>query len=274
MHVLQKFGFCRQMAAAGALPILFSLCSCSFSGPAAVVPAESLPPAAEDAPGSAAHTPAAPPSKTLLPTDAPTQAPAESPSEIPAPVLTPKPAPEITVDGQGLTYVNGILIINKTYSLPRSYHPGTDSAALRAFEAMREAAAQEGISLEIVSGFRSYSTQEYLYYSYVEQDGVMKADTYSARPGHSEHQTGLAFDINDASDAFVGTPEALWLAAHCCEYGFIVRYPEGKQALTGFKYEPWHIRYLGIPLAEEVTESGLCLEEFLNITSCYSEQPV
>ena len=110
-----------------------------------------------------------------------------------------------------------------------------------------------------------------LYQRYVDRDGKEQADTYSARPGYSEHQTGLAFDLNEVSDAFIGTPEAEWLAAHAQEYGFIIRYPADKVAITGYKYEPWHVRYLGKETAAAVYESGLCLEEYLGIDSVYAD---
>ena len=134
---------------------------------------------------------------------------------------------------------------------------------------MQAAALKDGLRLDICSGFRSYSYQSTLYNNYVARDGKAAADTYSARPGHSEHQTGLAMDINMASSAFDNTPAAKWLAAHCAEYGFIIRYPQGKQDITGYKYESWHVRYLGKQLAKEVTDSGLTLEEFLCINSVY-----
>lgn len=171
----------------------------------------------------------------------------------------------------GLTYVQGILIANKTYALPKTYAPGEDKTARAAFERMKEAAAAEGLTLKIVSGYRSYKTQNTLYTTYVKRSGQKKADTFSARPGHSEHQTGLAFDINKASDSFANTPEAKWLAEHCHEFGFILRYPRGKEAITGYKYEPWHVRYLGKERAAAVTASGLCLEEYLHISSCYAD---
>ena len=170
----------------------------------------------------------------------------------------------------GITYVNGILIANKTYDLPSTYNPGGIlPEAQTAFNEMKAAAARDGLNLWICSGFRSYNYQRDLYNSYVNRDGKAKADTYSARPGHSEHQTGLAMDINMAGDAFNNTREAKWLAEHCAEYGFILRYPQGKQDITGYKYESWHVRYLGKPLAAEVTDSGLTLEEFLCIDSVY-----
>ena len=171
----------------------------------------------------------------------------------------------------GLTYVNGILIANKSYSLPADYNPGVLPEAQSAFDEMAEGAAKDGIKLYIASGFRSYDYQAGLYQRYVERDGAEMADTYSARPGHSEHQTGLAFDLNEISDAFAGTPEAEWLAEHAHEYGFIIRYPADKEDITGYSYEPWHVRYLGKQTAEKVYESGLCLEEYLGIDSVYAD---
>ena len=174
-----------------------------------------------------------------------------------------------TVDG--ITYVNGILIANKTYALPSTYNPGGLTAeTLAAFNEMKAAAyADGGLSLNVCSGFRSYSYQATLYNNYVARDGKAKADTYSARPGHSEHQTGLAADINYAGDWFNTTPEAAWLAANCWKYGFIIRYPKGKDDITGYKYEGWHVRYLGKELAKLVYDSGLTLEEYLGIDSVY-----
>ena len=172
----------------------------------------------------------------------------------------------------GLTYVNGILIVNKTYSLPRDYDPGSLSADVKnAFDEMQNVAKNDNIKLWIASGYRSYSLQTNLYNSYVLKDGKAKADTYSARPGHSEHQTGLAMDLNIIDSSFEGTPEAIWIEKNCYKYGFIIRYPKGKEEITGYKYEPWHVRYLGKELAEKVYNTGKTLEEYLNITSKYSE---
>ncbi len=172
----------------------------------------------------------------------------------------------------GITYVNGILIANKTYALPESYAPGglTQETAA-AYNEMKAAATADGIPMWICSGYRSYSYQSQLYNNYAARDGKAKADTYSARPGHSEHQTGLAMDINYADDSFLGTPTADWLAKNCWKYGFIIRYPKGKESITGYKYEPWHVRYLGKETAKLVYDSGLCLEEYLMISSKYSQ---
>lgn len=176
--------------------------------------------------------------------------------------VTPYVEPEIT-------YIDGILIANKTYALPSTYNPGVDPVANEALQQMFAAAKTEGLDLFVRSGFRSYQTQKSLYESYVKRDGQAAADRYSARAGHSEHQTGLAFDINKANSSFAGSPEAIWLAENCHKYGFIIRYPEGKEAITGYIYEPWHVRYLGVETATAVYNSGLCLEEYLGITSSY-----
>ncbi|MDD5946233.1 MAG: D-alanyl-D-alanine carboxypeptidase family protein [Oscillospiraceae bacterium] len=182
----------------------------------------------------------------------------------------PTPSADVEII-DGVAYVQGILIANKTYGLPKSFDPGVNPEAKAAFDRMQVAASAEMMSLSIVSGYRSYATQEATYKRFVNRDGVEKADTYSARPGHSEHQTGLAFDINYAGDSFSSTPEAAWLAENCWKYGFIIRYPKDKSHITGYKYEPWHIRYLGEETAKKVYESGLTLEEYLGITSKYAE---
>ena len=170
----------------------------------------------------------------------------------------------------GFTYVNGILIINKTYSLPEDYNPGDlDPTAKAAFEEMRAAAAKEGHTLKIISGFRPYSQQYSTYNNYAKRDGKELADRYSARAGHSEHQSGFAMDLNSLKQSFGDTKAGIWLAEHCAEYGFIIRYGKDMESSTGFMYEPWHIRYIGVDLAVAVSESGLSLEDFLGITSQY-----
>lgn len=172
----------------------------------------------------------------------------------------------------GVSYIGDILIVNKTYPLPSSYNPGglTDDF-MNAFYEMQAAAELDGIELWIQSGFRDYETQEIIYNNYVNSDGKENADTYSARPGYSEHQSGLAADINSPYDSFNGTKEAEWLKNNCYKYGFIIRFPEGKESSTGYNYESWHVRYLGKNLAETITMSGLSLEEYFGITSVYSD---
>lgn len=170
----------------------------------------------------------------------------------------------------GITYVDGIIIANKTYSLPSAYDPGDILPDCKAaFREMQNAAFSKGLSIYISSGYRSYSSQDSIYNRYVRQDGRSLADTYSARPGHSEHQTGLAIDLNTITQAFGNTAEGKWVASHCHEFGFIIRYPKGKEHITGYSYEPWHLRYVGVEKATKIYESGLCLEEYYGITSKY-----
>ncbi|MDO5558885.1 MAG: D-alanyl-D-alanine carboxypeptidase family protein [Oscillospiraceae bacterium] len=170
------------------------------------------------------------------------------------------------------TYIGGILIANKTYALPPTYDPGCLSEDTNeAFLKMQEDARALGLNLQNNSGYRSYADQKRIYEGYVALDGKEVADTYSARPGHSEHQTGLALDLNSINDSFADTAEGKWVAENCYKYGFIIRYPKSKETVTGYKYEPWHIRYLGVDTATAVYNSGLCLEEYLGITSQYSD---
>lgn len=172
----------------------------------------------------------------------------------------------------GVYYIGDTLIVNKSYPLPSTYNPGglTDDY-MNAFYEMQSAAELDGIELWIQSGFRDYETQEIIYNNYVSSDGKENADTYSARPGYSEHQSGLAADINNPDDSFNGTKEAIWLKENCFKYGFIVRFPEGKEASTGYNYESWHLRYVGKDLANDITMSGKSLEEYFGITSVYSD---
>lgn len=168
------------------------------------------------------------------------------------------------------TYINGILIVNKTYPLPEDYNPGSlDETVVNSFHVMQYDAEQLGLNIYISSGFRSFSDQYRIYNNYVDSYGQDAADTFSARAGHSEHQTGLAFDLNTIDDSFADTAEGAWVAENAHYYGFIIRYPKGKEAITGYKYESWHLRYVGVELATELYQSGLTLEEYLDITSAY-----
>ena len=162
------------------------------------------------------------------------------------------------------TYIKGILIVNKKYSLPATYNPGVDKTANNALTKLQQAAKNEGHNIPLLSGFRSYSRQQTLYNNYVARDGQAKADTYSARPGHSEHQTGLAFDVGALDDNYGNTIAGKWLKENCHKYGFIIRYPKGKESITGYQYEPWHIRYVGVEHATNIMTKNLTLEEYLN----------
>ncbi|MDD2591433.1 MAG: M15 family metallopeptidase [Erysipelotrichaceae bacterium] len=138
--------------------------------------------------------------------------------------------------------------------------------AYQAFTKMVDAMKSDGLGgIYVYSGYRSYQTQERIYNNYVRSKGQQWADRYSARPGHSEHQLGLAVDVTatkSPSAAFETTPEYLWLQDNAYRYGFIMRYPEDSELITGYGYEPWHYRYLGVELATKVYQSGLTYDEY------------
>ena len=169
----------------------------------------------------------------------------------------------------GVTYVNDILIVNKKIGLPADFNPGENRYARMKLNQMFKDAKKDKQSLVVRSGYRSYQMQDKLYKAYKAQDA--NADTYSARPGHSEHQTGLAFDIGSVESArdftisFGDTTEGEWLAQNAHKYGFIIRYPEGKTHITGYQYEPWHVRYVGVKIAQEIFNKKITLEEYLGL---------
>ncbi len=185
----------------------------------------------------------------------------------------------------GVTYVDGYMIVNKTYPLPESYIPQNThievtsencqeciiSIAYEAYKNMRASASSEGLTLWIASGYRSYSYQEALYTKYVNNHGKEAADTFSARPGYSEHQSGYSFDLNSVTDDFATTKEGIWISNNCYKYGFIIRYPKGKEDETGYKYESWHLRYVGEELAKILYNDGdwMTMEEYFGLTSAY-----
>lgn len=179
------------------------------------------------------------------------------------------------------------VMVNKQRALPANYVP-TDlvqpnisfsfsgvsekkllrAKAAKAIEALFAKAKAEGIHLNGVSAYRSYSTQAAIFKANVNRQGYEQARRFSAVPGTSEHQTGLSIDVSAASvgnaleQSFGATAEGKWLAAHCAEFGFIIRYPDGKETITGYAYEPWHIRYVGTAMASEIMSKGLTLEQY------------
>lgn len=170
------------------------------------------------------------------------------------------------------TKVEGIVIASKKYPLPSTYAPGESKEARAAFQEMAAEAKLSGYELIAFSTYRSFDYQTQLYDRYVTNDGQEAADRYSARPGYSEHQTGLAFDIGEqhfeqhfARESFGETEAGKWVAANAHKYGFIMRYPNGAEKITGYMYEPWHFRYIGVELAAQVYEANETLEEFLDI---------
>ena len=159
-----------------------------------------------------------------------------------------------------------VIIVNKQHGLASTYNPGENPTARNAYQNLRNDMIRQGFNVgKAYSGFRSYETQQSLYLNYVQRDGQAAADRYSARPGHSEHQTGLAFDLTDASGALLTNSRAeQWLKDNAHKYGFVVRYLPGKEAVTGYMSEPWHLRYVGKE-AKDIYQSGLTLEEYYGI---------
>lgn len=180
------------------------------------------------------------------------------------------------------------VLVNKVNKLPESYEPkdlidpdipfifkeNSEKRKLRmkaaeAIETLFAAAKRDGVDLLGVSAYRSHSAQKALFNHYVTVDGYKLASTYSAIPGTSEHETGLAIDVTGgdgtcaAEECFEGTEEAEWLQNHAAKYGFIIRYPKGKDAITGYQYEPWHLRYVGKTIAKQIMSRDITLEEYL-----------
>ncbi|MFC5647764.1 D-alanyl-D-alanine carboxypeptidase family protein [Paenibacillus solisilvae] len=202
----------------------------------------------------------------------------------------PQPAAGGTDDIQAVADPESdTVLINKQHMLPEGYLPAElvypnvkftfnekiEKRMLRkeaadALEDLFSAASKDGLPLAGVSAYRSHERQKTLFEAYVRKDGEKKARTYSAYPGTSEHETGLAIDVTgadgkcSATDCFAGTPEAKWLAKHAHEYGFIIRYPEGKDSITGYKYEPWHLRYVGLKPAADIYDQDITLEEYVS----------
>lgn len=185
----------------------------------------------------------------------------------------------------GATYIDGVLIANKTYALPQDFIPTNpdqpvnadrsstclDKTLMSAWNTMLKDATAKGLNIYIASGYRSYNYQVNVYNRYVKSDGTAVADTYSSRPGNSEHQTGLCFDLNTIEDSFQYTNEGKWVNDNCYKYGFCIRFPKGKDSATGYQYESWHLRYVGVDLATKLYNNGdwLSLEEYFGITSQY-----
>lgn len=160
-----------------------------------------------------------------------------------------------------------VIIVNKKHPLASSYAPGENAIAQAAFFQLRSAMQNSGFDISNhYSGFRSYDTQASLYNNYAARDGQANADRYSARPGYSEHQTGLAFDLMDSAGNLLQEASAVkWLEENAHQYGFIVRYITGKESVTGYMAETWHVRYIGQE-AGDIYQSGLTLEEYFGIS--------
>ena len=180
-----------------------------------------------------------------------------------------------------------LVLVNKERNLPADYVPddlvpvdvpfsfsGDDprrlmrAEAAEALEALFEAAEEADISLVAASGYRAYETQKWIFNRNVERHGEEAANRFSARPGQSEHQTGLAMDVTSAEvdfqlvEAFAETPAGKWLDENAHAFGFIIRYPRGAEDITGYQYEPWHLRYVGPEHATVLYEAEITLEEY------------
>lgn len=229
------------------------------------------------------------PAETAKSTSKPSPAPSPKPTPEPAPEPTPEPTPEPEpVPQWDLDSPDSItVVVNKQRPLnPIDWQPGdlvlpagipnTNGQPMRAeaaaaLEQMHAAASAEGFPFIITSAYRGYGLQASLFESYSARDGVAAAETYSARPGHSEHQTGLAADLDDGSgcafmDCFGQTPTGLWLRENAHRFGFILRYDQGQQPVVGYIYEPWHFRYVGTGIAGDMRARGIVnLEEYFGL---------
>ncbi|MCH5267909.1 MAG: D-alanyl-D-alanine carboxypeptidase family protein [Lachnospiraceae bacterium] len=203
------------------------------------------------------------------------------------PGKSPAPIIEVDTDPQSVT-----VLVNRDYLLPEDYIPpdlvvpkitfsfyGTyeknymRKVAATALEKLFAAATEEGIRLRGVSAYRSYSRQKEIYNRNVSTKGEVNANKVSAVPGSSEHQTGLTIDVSSPSvrcaleESFGNTTEGKWLAKNCYKYGFIIRYPKGKEDITGYSYEPWHLRYVGKNLAKRLHKKKMTMEEYYQTTT-------
>ena len=206
-----------------------------------------------------------------------------TPSPTPSPTSTPEPTVESTVDTTTLSSIQKIT--NKSHPIDSGYVPvdltvvnvnSNGPQYLRseaAYELVKMFVAEhkDGVDLYLVSGYRSYAQQLALYNTYVSTDGKALADSYDAIPGACEHQLGLAVDLSDDNrdhdidDSFESTTAYQWLLKHSYEYGYILRFPRGKESITGIAYNPWSFRYIGVEEAKKVYDSGLTLEEYYKV---------
>lgn len=168
-----------------------------------------------------------------------------------------------------------LILVNKYYQLEKDYVPDdlviiegneyTKKEVADAYDQMKNDAKKEGLLLSITSAYRSYETQNIIYQRYKNEHGLTWADSYSARPGHSEHQTGLALDITSNSsnfDTFENTKEYAWLIENAYKYGFFLRYPNSQEYITGYHYESWHYRYVGKETAKKIHDANITYEEY------------
>lgn len=228
------------------------------------------------------------PSPSASPVPSPSPAASEQPEPTPSAEPTPEPEPTFDMTAHSIDDADSIWVVaNKLRPLdPIDFEPDdlvypgvvyVNEQPMRqqtadALVVMFDAAAADGIELTVQSAYRSYERQVSVYQGWVNSDGQEAADLTSARPGHSEHQTGLAVDVSGISgecaldQCFGDTAYGEWLAENSWEYGFIVRYPDGLTDVTGYEYEPWHMRFVGAELATEMHTTGVAtLEQFFGL---------
>ncbi len=165
-------------------------------------------------------------------------------------------------------YLNNDYVPNNLVNLDNKYSKNgikLVKSAKDMFEKMYNDAIKDGYKIRIMSSYRSYDYQTYLYNKYKKEDGIKEADMCSARPGYSEHQTGLCIDIDDGKtsyEQFNQSPSYIWMINNSYKYGYIERYPKGKENITGYKYEPWHYRYVGIDIAKFIHDNKITFDEY------------
>lgn len=200
----------------------------------------------------------------------------EQPKSTPQVVAPPPTWPVLLTNSEASSLT---VVVNKKHKLSSDYVPELTtvtggqlrSEAAQALTKLLSKADEAGVSMSTLSSYRSYSTQVSTYNKWVNQSGQSAADTFSARPGHSEHQLGIAVDLGNGTcnleTCFGDTIAGLWLASNAQKYGFIIRYPLGKDSVTGYQYEPWHLRYVGVDAATAITASGQTMDEYYGIAA-------
>lgn len=263
-------------------------------GPAAADRVESADAAVREASAPATASPGhSLPAPASSPTADPSAIPSVSAPAVAASAPAALPSSAFDTERYSLDQPDSLwVVVNKSRPLvPEDYAPAdlvsvanvpfADGGTMRreaaeALSAMHAAASAEGVVFRGSSAYRSHARQGDIYHAYVNDWGVARADRFSARPGFSEHQTGWSADLYDTGTCrlkvcFGDTPAGKWVAAHGAEFGFIIRYPEGKDDVTGYKYEPWHVRYVGTDLALEMRDSSVqTLEEFFALPAAPS----
>ena len=228
---------------------------------------------------TATRTPSPTPCVTTTPTATPTPSPTPTDTPRPSPTPTPTgPPPDTRTgrEGDQPYRVSGIVVVSREHPISRRYRPadpsdhGLERAAAQALARMTAAAADDGVRLKVRSAYRSWAEQDRLLKKKIVEYGDEKlARRYNAEPGKSEHQTGLAVDLWDGVTWGTGvrnTRAGKWLWKHSREYGFILRYPPGKEQITGYAYEPWHFRYIGEADSRQFKPNHtLTLEEYLGL---------